>query len=392
MTDFSDVIIVGAGPSGLAMACSLALAGFDVAIFDGQSQQALEDAANDGREIAMTHLSKTILEELGVWQHIPAEFIHPLNEAKVFNGVSDYSLHFERTDDSNAPLGFLVANSNIRKALYKRCIELDRISLHTESTVVSIESNNLTASVTLDGNTQYSADLLLAADSRFSGTRRMMGISAKMKDFGRIMIVANITHSSSHHNMAQEWFKYGLTCAILPLADNNASIVLTVPAARAYEYMQMNEAQFLERVSTLLEGRLGELKTLGDRKEYPLVGAFADSFIAQRFALIGDAAVGMHPVTAHGFNLGLRSVDTLCAQIKKAAIKGESIASKKVLGTYQLRHRLLAKPLYEGTNAIVRLFTDDSALSKVVRKGALILGNHLPGFKQLVTHRLTQQR
>lgn len=392
MALLTDVLIVGAGPSGLAMGCCLAKAGLNVAIFDKQTSLSLCEPEDDGREIAMTHCSKTILKELGVWKYFKKEHIHPLKEAKVFNGASPYCLHFERNDHADEPLGFLVANKNIRNALYSRCEELDKVTIYPESTVVSVDTNSKDASLTLEDGSRFVGKLLIAADSRFSITRKMMGLSAQMKDFGRVMIVANVSHQSNHKNTAQEWFKYGLTCAILPLSDNNSSIVLTVPAALAYELLQLDNQQYLNRISTILEGRLGHLEAVGVRTDYPLVGVYSDSFTSQRFALVGDAAVGMHPVTAHGFNLGLRSVDTLSAQIKKAHEKGQDIASKKVLLPYQFKHQLLAKPLYEGTNFVVKLFTDDNPAAKIVRKGALVLGNHLPSFKRLVSHHLTQQR
>ena len=118
----------------------------------------------------------------------------------------------------------------------------------------------------------------------------------------------------------------------------------------------------------------------------------SDRFIDKRFALIGDAAVGMHPVTAHGYNLGLRSADTLAEQIIKAQQAGKDIASSWVLHNYEVRHQLLSKPLYEATNAIVDLYTNDKPLAKIARKAALHVGNKFMPFKHLVTHRLTHIR
>ena len=142
----------------------------------------------------------------------------------------------------------------------------------------------------------------------------------------------------------------------------------------------------------MLDHRLGAMELVTERYSYPLVGAYSDRFIGKRFALIGDAAVGMHPVTAHGYNLGLRSADTLASQVIKAAQSGRDIGSAWVLHNYEVRHQLLARPLYDSTNLIVRLYTDDKPVAKVARRAAIRIGNNIAPFKKLVTHRLTQIR
>jgi ubiquinone biosynthesis UbiH/UbiF/VisC/COQ6 family hydroxylase len=220
----------------------------------------------------------------------------------------------------------------------------------------------------------------------------MMGIGAKMKDFGRVMIVCNMTHPGSHRNTAQECFYYGRTCAILPLGENTSSIVITVPAAKAEALTSASPEDFERCVSDMLEHRLGKLTLVSERFSYPLVGAYADKFVSPGYALIGDAAVGMHPVTAHGYNLGLRSADTLAKQLLKAKQQGKNIGSLSVLQGYEWRHQLLARPLYESTNMIVRLYTDDRALAKLARTAAIRVGNNIAPFKKLVTYRLTQIR
>ena len=129
---------------------------------------------------------------------------------------------------------------------------------------------------------------------------------------------------------------------------------------------------------------------LNKRYQYSLVGVFADQFVANRFALIGDAAVGMHPVTAHGFNLGLRVQNTLSLQIKFALEHGLDIGLLQTLETYQLKHRRASRPLYLGTNAIVKLYTDDSLLAKITRKIMLRIGNNFIPAKKKILNQLTE--
>ncbi len=389
MANKTDVVIVGAGPSGLTMACALAETGLDITLVDTQLEGELAVPKMDGRDIAMTHTSQSILRGLGVWQRFDNDNIHPLKDAKVCNEDIPQILQFERSDDAVAPLGFLVSNHHIRKALFEQASEHSNIHFVLGSAVASASTCENKAEVRLESGETFQANLLIAADSRFSNIRRMMGIGASMKDYGRVMLVCNMTHTKSHQNTARESFLYGKTCAILPLSENRSSIVITVPARDSYELSELSDEAFNRKAEEFFGEHLGKMTLVSERFCYPLVGAYSNRFIAQRFALVGDAAVGMHPVTAHGYNLAVRSADTLATQIKLAIKDNKDIANPWGLRNYELRHQLLAMPIYRGTNAIVNLFTNDHPVAKVARKAALTVGQHLPGFKKLIVHRLT---
>lgn len=393
-----DIAIVGAGPAGLSFALSLAKSGLNVVLLEQQSLTKIAKPEFDGRDIAMTHLSKTILSELGIWQNLPDNVIYQIKEAKVINGVtsSNFSepastLHFDRSDDPAAPLGYLVANNQIRQALYQQLSQHSNIELMCGQSVKNISTKKDVALITT-AQGQIAAKMIVSSDSRFSTSRRMMGLSAKMKDFGKVMIVCNMKHDKSHHNTAQECFQYDRTCAILPLGEGFSSIVITVNASESERLLTLDDTAFNTEAKLMLNTRLGEMSLISPRTAYPLIGVMSDRFIAQRFALIGDAAVGMHPVTAHGFNLGLRSADTLAQLIIKAECQGKDIASNWLLHQYEARHKLLSKPLYDATNTLVALYTNPAPFAKVVRKVGIKIGNQFLPFKKLVTHRLTQVR
>jgi 2-polyprenyl-6-methoxyphenol hydroxylase-like FAD-dependent oxidoreductase len=132
------------------------------------------------------------------------------------------------------------------------------------------------------------------------------------------------------------------------------------------------------------------MKLVSERFPYPLVAVYADKFISTRFALIGDAAVGMHPVTAHGFNLGLRGQDTLAKEIESALKRGNDIGSATVLENYQTKHRRVTHPLYLATNGIVRLYNNNDMLSaRMMRKTLLRLGNNIWPIKRAIMNQLT---
>ena len=158
--------------------------------------------------------------------------------------------------------------------------------------------------------------------------------------------------------------------------------------AAAPSLLVLSEDDFAGDVEARLNGRLGQMKQVGERFVYPLVAVHANRFHARRYALIGDAAVGMHPVTAHGFNLGLSGQDILAREILNARQKGQPFWTTTLLQRYQQQHMLSTRPLYHGTNSIVGLFTNDSFPATLLRKAVLRLSNNLPPVKWAIQQKL----
>ena len=194
-------------------------------------------------------------------------------------------------------------------------------------------------------------------------------------------------HEVSHDHIAYECFHYGRTLAILPLNGNQSSIVVTAPMSDRDQIMNMPDEQFNQDIRARFNDRYGAMSLTTERFAYPLIGVHAKKFYTQRFALIGDAAVGMHPVTAHGFNLGLSGQELLATEIKNA---GSEIADEQLLRRYENRHMLATRPMYHGTNQIVQMFTDDRVPAKVLRRLTLRLANNFPPIKQIIRNKLTE--
>jgi ubiquinone biosynthesis UbiH/UbiF/VisC/COQ6 family hydroxylase len=383
-----DLIIVGAGPAGLSFARSLKRSDLKLLIIEKSDLDTIRKPAPDGREIALTHLSVKLLKELDAWTRIDPESISPIKTAKVLDGDSPYFLDFDSTN-GNA-LGYLVPNNLIRQALYEAVEKQSNIEFLNEVSVDSLSTNRLGGIVHLSNGESREAALIVAADSRFSGTRRNMGIGASMQDFGKSAIVCRMEHQKSHEHTAFECFHYGRTLAVLPMPGNLSSIVITVDNELADEIVNMDEATFNRDIEQRFDRRLGEMKLIGKRYAYPLVAVHANRFVANRFAVIGDAAVGMHPVTAHGFNLGLRGQATLAAQINEALANGRDFGSRQVLQPYETKHMRMTKPMYWGTNGIVGLFTNDRPPARAVRNIVLRIANNLPPIKRVIKDRLTE--
>lgn len=384
-----DIAVIGAGPAGLSFAAAAATSGARIVLIEQSGERVLAAPPYDGREIALTHPSHDIMNQLGMWQRIDASEIYPLKEAKVLNGTSPYTLHFPKPEDGKGQLGFLISNHNIRRAAYEVAKTHENISFLCGVAVKeAVNGQNEVRIALADGDT-VQAKLLVAADSRFSQTRRQVGIAADMHDFGRTVIVARFTHTESNRHTAFECFHYGRTIALLPLGEYMTNCVITIDNRHLNEVHGLEPEALAADLEQRLHGRLGHMTSAGSIHTYPLVGVHARRFIAHRTALIGDAAVGMHPVTAHGFNLGLAGADILGGLIAQAGVAGKDIAAQSLLERYENRHMPHTRALYHGTNFMVKLFTNEAAPAKLLRNAVLRLSNNLPPVKHLITKQLT---
>lgn len=399
-----DLIIIGAGPAGLCLARALRGSGLQIGMVEQSSLASLQTPAFDGREIALTQHSAALLRQLGVWPRLGEAHIAPLRDALVLDGGAGRSqsrMHISHTLSPKPELGYLVANHHIRRAAFEAAMATDRDSpgtpptLHSEQQVTHIHTDAHGAHLTLASGTTLSARLAVAADSRHSSTRRAMGIPADMHDYGRTMLVCNMTHEQPHHETAWEWFDHGQTLALLPMNPcprsglPRSSVVLTLPSQALQPLLDLPEAAFNTAMAQRFGHQLGAMRLCSTRHAYPLVAVWARRLVAQRFAAVGDAAVGMHPVTAHGFNLGLRSIDTLAQEIVRAHQRGQDIASPALLERYQRQHQHASRGLYLATHALAQLYTREEAPARWVRQALVGLGERFTPFKRAVAASLT---
>lgn len=389
-----DVAIVGSGPSGLAFARALSGSGLKILLLEVQPEDQLREPAYDGREIALTHRSIRVLRELGAWEKLTPDEISSLRRARVLDGSSSFELGFEPRGQDR--LGALVSNHLIRRTLYDTIVECPDVTLLAGQAVVACEvkGGSHRVNLRLAGGTDVRARLLVAADSRFSQTRDRLGVGVDIHRLGRSMLVCRMSHDQSHDHVATEWFDYGQTVATLPLngpgdESRTSSIVLTLESPRIESLMEMETPRFEAEMEQRLKGRLTGLQLASTRHAYPMAITWSRHFCGEGFALIGDAAVGMHPVTAHGFNLGLRSADALARQVRRAAAKGRDIGAAATLRPYEAEHRRVALPLYEGTHLLVRLFTNEAKPVRLARGTALRIAQATAPLRRAVSAMLT---
>lgn len=382
-----DVIVVGGGPAGLAFARLLNGAGLDIVVVERQPEAMLAEPAEDGREIALTHRSVATLDRAGAWDRLPPCERAPLRAAEVRNGGLPLALAFDAAGAADDRLGWLVPNHRIRRALYESLAGQPGLTMLAGTGMAGIATDGAVARATLSDGRQLAARLFIAADSRFSQLRDQLGIAAQINRLGRSMLCCRVAHTADHGGIAREIFGYGQTVALLPLDGRTSSVVLTLDAPDIARIAALPVDALSEELTRRSDRRLGTLAPIGAAHVYPLATSWARHFVAPRAALVGDAAVGMHPVTAHGFNLGLRGAATLAALVTDAAARGDDIGAEPLLRRYERAHRLASRPVYEATNAIVKLYTDDRPAARIARNAGL-LAARLPIVRRNVSRAL----
>ena len=383
-----DIVVAGAGPVGLAFAASLAGTGLRIALVDPQPEAALADPADDGREIALTDRSVALLEAMGAWQRIPAEVIAPLRRMQVLNGPSDYAMRLGVGDSADRMLGRFAPNHWLRRSLHAVVQEQAGVVILPGLSVAAIRVGRGDVLATLSDGQDLIARLVVAADTRRSRLRQAQGIGAALHDYRQRMLVCPVAHPAPHHETATAWFEYGQTLVTLPLNGQRSSAVMTVSEADAARLLGMDDAAFGGELTRRYRGRLGAMTPVGERHAVPVVTAYAHRFVGRRFALLGDAAVGMHPTTAHGFNFGMLGQHALAQEIRAAVAALRDVADPAALARYQAVHRAETRLFFTGAEALMRLYAaGDSLPARLLRNGALRLGN-LPPLRHALVGRM----
>ena len=377
-----DIVVVGAGPAGIAFACGFAGSNIKIAVVDKLPRKIIANPKIDGREIALTHHSVKILKQLNVWRYISSKSIAVIKEARVLDGDSTYYLNFDHREIEKECLGYLIPNYIIRKNLYKRLRNLSNITLISKAECLSVNFEEQHATIALSNGKKIKTSLVVAADGRFSKMRSKMGISAFTRDFNKNMIVCRMKHEKPHQNIAYEFFRYDQTQAALPYIKNQSGIIITTTKDLTSALMSMNKKKFNKQMENSFNNYFGKMRLLGKRYSYPLVTTYTKKFISHRFAVIGDAAVGMHPVTAQGFNLGLKGLEILINEVKAAIKNKTDIGLTAILRNYQSKLHRVAAPVYLATNAIINLYTSTILPAKLTRQFILRFVNTVKPVKQ----------
>jgi 2-octaprenyl-6-methoxyphenol hydroxylase len=382
----SDIVIVGGALNGSALALALAGAGMTVTVVDPVPAAAQGADAFDGRGYALAVTSQRLLGAIGVWDRV-GEHAQPLLEIKVSDGragegPSPFVLEFDHAEIEEGPMGYMVEDRYLRRALAATLAENPAITMISGDRVVAQDVGPGAVTATLETGGALTASVLVGCDGRRSPSAERAGIKRTGWDYGQTALVCAISHERPHHGIAHQFFMPPGPLAILPLPGNQCSIVWTESHAEATRINALDDAQYLNVLRPRFGDFLGEIALAGARFTYPLNLTLANSFIAERVALVGDAAHGMHPIAGQGLNAGLKDIAALAEVLALARRRGEDIGRVDVLERYQQWRRFDVATLALATDGVNRLFSNDNSAVRLGRDIGLGVVNALPGLRR----------
>jgi 2-octaprenyl-6-methoxyphenol hydroxylase len=291
-------------------------------------------------------------------------------------------MHFDHAEIEEGPMGYMVQDRHLRRAFLDAMASDDRITHLAQETVIAQATGLSGAMVTLASGKEVRGRLLVGSDGRKSGTAQRAGIKRTGWDYGQTAVVCAVAHEKPHGGIAHQFFMPSGPLAILPLTENRSSIVWSETDKRAKELVAMNDVDFIDALRPAFGSFLGEISLTGARFSYPLGLTLANSFIADRLALIGDAAHGMHPIAGQGLNAGLRDVAALAEVLEQARARGEDIGGSQALARYQRWRRFDTATLALATDTFNRLFSNDNPLLRAARDIGMGAVNAVPGLRR----------
>jgi 2-octaprenyl-6-methoxyphenol hydroxylase len=377
-----DVLIAGAGFAGLALAIALKQAlgpAYKVTVAD----PALGRDVKDPRATAIVAAARRLFETIGVWHAVAGE-AQPILDMRVTDShlgdaVRSVFLTFDGDVEPGEPFAHMIENRPLLVALIE-CAKREGVALVPQAITGHANTASHIEAQLADRNT-IAARLLVAADGARSGIRQRAGIATHGWDYGQSGIVTAVAHERDHGGRAEEHFLPAGPFAILPLKGRRSSIVWTEASAEAERIVALPDADFHAELERRFGLHLGEIEAVGPRLAFPLGLAVARTFVAERIALVGDAAHVIHPIAGQGLNMGLKDVAALAEVIVDAARLGIDPAT--TLERYQRWRRFDTMAMGVATDGLNRLFSNHSDALRAVRDLGLGVVDRLPVLKRL---------
>jgi 2-octaprenyl-6-methoxyphenol hydroxylase len=365
-----DVIILGGGLVGMALGLALDRHGLTSAIIDPLPSDTVLAPNFDGRASAVASASWRMFEAIGI---APALEPHgcAIRRIEVRDGLQKGALDFTVADDEE-PLGIMLENRVLRKTLRDSVSAADNVTLYIPDKAASVERGEHRVTIKLETGDTLTAPLLIAAEGRNSPTRSAAGIAVAQWRYDHVAIISAFDHSIDHNHVAHELFFSDGPFALLPLLPGTRSaLVWTVKAKDAEGVMALSERAFLAEVSKRTGGILGEISLAAPRSSYPLGFHHAATITAQRLALVGDAAHGIHPIAGQGVNLGYRDVAALTEILTQGVRLGLDLGDPQLLTRYQRWRSLDSLAVSAATDGLNRLFGIPGKTPRAIRRFGL---------------------
>ena len=380
----SDVIILGGGLIGLALAAALDSSGLRCIVIDPVDPESWRDAKFDGRTSAVSSSSRRMLDTIGVGAHFPEPGC-PIHTIRVADGLAPGGLAFEPPEGDDEPLGWMHENRHLREALRARAEAGANIDLRWKSRAALIERGEHGVMVQLDDGSAISAPLLAVAEGRNSPSREAAGIRIARWQYEHAAIVSTLRHERPHDHIAWEIFYPTGPFALLPMTDDGdghrSAIVWSVPRDNAPGFLALSDEQFAAEAEAAMGGFLGKIGLLAPRSTYPLGFHHAARITDKRMVLVGDSAHAIHPIAGQGLNLGFRDAAALAQVLVEGARLGLDLGDQQLTDRYQRWRSLDTLMVAMATDGLTRLYGIPGKLPSAVRRFGMAVTSRIGPLK-----------
>jgi len=383
----ADVVIVGGGMVGLALACALKDTGLEVVVVERAEAQPRLSLGRDCRVSAIVAGTVEMLRGIGVWEHIGKA--QPISGMRIFDDQRFGSVRFEAEEAAMEELGFLLENSVLSSAMMQVVHETENIEWCCPASVDSVTWRASHVEVLLDDGRTLHTPLVVGADGGNSWLRTQAGIQVWSHRFGQRGIVATARPQFGHRGVAYQRFLPTGPLAMLPMTDGLCSIVWSADDAEADRLMALDEASFLSELQLAFGPQLGLIQEVGERAAFPLRSQLAKHMVRPRLALIGDAAHQVHPLAGLGVNLGIRDAMSLAQEVSDAKRFREDYGSMDVLSRMRKKRMPDVLAVMGGMEGFHHLFTSEIAGIPLLRDAGMRIVGNAGALKHLLMRRAT---
>lgn len=379
-TERFDVLVVGGGMVGSALALLLSRQGCSVALVEPNPPVPFDPSRDyDLRVSALSPASCNLLNEAGAWSWIQDHRHCTYTAMKVWEESGGPVLDFNAGEAGVASLGAIVENSLILDAIWK---QLDGVKIYCPDSLVALDIREEGATARLESGRVLESQLIVASDGAASATRRLAGIETFGWQYQQKGIVCVVRTSDAHGNTAWQRFLPSGPLAFLPLEDGRCSIVWSARDALAGELLGVDDSTFCARLTDASEGCLGEVTAVGPRAVFPLKFLQAEQFIRPNVALVGDAAHVIHPLAGQGVNLGFADIDCLVGLLVEARESGRRLGNLKVLRRYERARKAEDALMAQLTDGLSRLYSTEQDWLRTGRQQGVRVVNLLGPLKR----------
>jgi 2-polyprenylphenol 6-hydroxylase len=378
-----DVVVVGAGLVGTCFARAARGLATALVAHERWAPRAAPAGSFDARVYALTPANVALLRELKVWQGIPAERVTPVHAMRVYGDDGASVLEFDAYRAGVPELAWIVEDGPLQDSLWRSLEARDALEIVAPADCERVELAEGQAVVRLRGGRVLQAKLVVGADGARSFVREQAGIPITERPYGQTALVANFACERPHQNFAYQWFQGGPVLALLPLSGSHVSMVWSLPEAEANRVLALGAAELCREVEAASRRALGELTLVTPPRGFALRRISARRVVAERIALMGDAAHVVHPLAGQGANLGFQDASAL-ARVLAAREPVRDAGDAHVLRRYE---RARAEPTLAmdlTVHGLYRLFQAQGRVVARLRNAGLNLTDRLPVLKNVL--------